>query len=111
MSEVVKERRYQAKAFILMPICYNVAAITSPVIAGLLANYASSSDLPFFRHFPYSLPAIASASVALVAFLFVFFMLKEVSGLISPLSFSLLCALSVYFERLTNDVLSSLLDT
>ncbi|KAI1364325.1 major facilitator superfamily domain-containing protein [Xylaria arbuscula] len=77
VSEVVKERRYQAKAFILMPICYNVAAITSPVVAGLLANYASSSDLPFFRHFPYSLPAIASASVALIAFLFVFFMLKE----------------------------------
>ncbi|KAI0517349.1 major facilitator superfamily domain-containing protein [Xylaria bambusicola] len=77
VSEVVKERRYQAKAFILMPICYNVAAITSPVVAGLLANYASSSDLPFFRLFPYSLPAIASASVALIAFLFVFFKLKE----------------------------------
>ncbi|KAI1176851.1 major facilitator superfamily domain-containing protein [Nemania sp. FL0916] len=77
VSEVIKERRYQAKAFILMPICYNVAAITSPVIAGLLANVGTNSDLPFFRRFPYSLPAIASASVALAAFLFVFFKLKE----------------------------------
>ncbi|KAI1351863.1 major facilitator superfamily domain-containing protein [Xylaria sp. FL0043] len=77
VSEVIKERRYQAKAFILMPICYNVAAIISPVVAGLLANYASNSELPFFRRFPYSLPAIASASVALLAFLLVFFKLKE----------------------------------
>ncbi|KAI1752010.1 major facilitator superfamily domain-containing protein [Xylaria castorea] len=77
VSEVIKERRYQAKAFILMPICYNVAAITSPVVAGLLANYSSNSELPFFRRFPYSLPAIASASVAFVAFVLVFFKLKE----------------------------------
>ncbi|KAI1311778.1 major facilitator superfamily domain-containing protein [Xylaria venustula] len=77
VSEVIKERRYQAKAFVLMPICYNVAAITSPVIAGLLANYSSNSDLPFFRRFPYALPAIASASVAWLAFLCVFFKLKE----------------------------------
>ncbi|KAI1733937.1 major facilitator superfamily domain-containing protein [Xylaria scruposa] len=77
VSEVIKERRYQAKAFILMPICYNVAAITSPVVAGILANYGSSSELPFFRRFPYALPAIASSSVAFLAFLFVFFKLKE----------------------------------
>ncbi|KAI0548954.1 major facilitator superfamily domain-containing protein [Xylaria curta] len=77
VSEVIKERRYQAKAFILMPICYNVAAITSPVVAGLLANYGSNSELPFFRRFPYALPAIASSSVAFLAFLFVFFKLKE----------------------------------
>ncbi|KAI3339093.1 major facilitator superfamily domain-containing protein [Ustulina deusta] len=77
VSEVVKERRYQAKAFILMPICYNVAAIISPVVAGLLANFSSNSELPFFRRFPYALPAIASASVAFMAFLFVFFKLEE----------------------------------
>ncbi|KAI0449778.1 major facilitator superfamily domain-containing protein [Xylaria acuta] len=77
VSEVIKERRYQAKAFILMPICYNVAAIISPVVAGLLANIGSNSELPFFRRFPYSLPAIASSSVAFIAFVFVFFTLKE----------------------------------
>ncbi|KAI0443808.1 major facilitator superfamily domain-containing protein [Xylaria telfairii] len=79
VSEVIQERRYQAKAFILMPICYNVAAIISPVVAGLLADYSSNSGLPFFRRFPYALPAIASASVAFIALLLVFFKLKETS--------------------------------
>ncbi|KAI1264372.1 major facilitator superfamily domain-containing protein [Xylariaceae sp. FL1019] len=77
VSEVIKERRYQAKAFILMPMCYNVAAITAPVVAGLLANISSKSDQTFFKKFPYSLPAIGSASVAFVAFVLVFFLLKE----------------------------------
>ncbi|KAI0476644.1 major facilitator superfamily domain-containing protein [Xylaria cf. heliscus] len=77
VSEVIKERRFQAKAFILMPICYNVAAIISPVVAGLLASVSRNSELPFFRRFPYALPAIASASVAFIAFLLVFFKLKE----------------------------------
>ncbi len=66
-----------------MPICYNVAAIISPVVAGLLANFSSNSELPFFRRFPYALPAIASASVAFMAFLFVFFKLEEVCALCS----------------------------
>jgi hypothetical protein len=78
-----------------MPICYNVAAITSPVVAGLLANYASNSELPFFRRFPYALPAIASASVALIAFLLVFFKLEEVCSL--SLSLSLLFLFMFYF--------------
>ncbi|KAI3326732.1 major facilitator superfamily transporter [Xylariaceae sp. AK1471] len=82
VSEVVKERRYQAKAFILMPMCYNTAAISSPIVAGLLANLAgqypeSFGQISFFRQFPYAPPAIASALVVLTAFLLAFFTLKE----------------------------------
>ncbi|GAW18408.1 hypothetical protein ANO14919_078830 [Xylariales sp. No.14919] len=77
VSEVVKERRYQAKAFVLMPICSTIASIISPVLAGLLADFSSKSELPFFRRFPYALPAIASASVPFLTFLLVFFKLKE----------------------------------
>ncbi|OTA98014.1 hypothetical protein M426DRAFT_326315 [Hypoxylon sp. CI-4A] len=82
VSEVVKERRYQAKAFVLMPLAYNIAAIISPMVAGLLADLAgqypqSFGQLSFFRRFPYAPPAMASASVVLMAFLLVFFKLKE----------------------------------
>ncbi|KAH9906664.1 MFS general substrate transporter [Xylariomycetidae sp. FL2044] len=81
-SEIVKERRYQAKAFILMPMCYNIAVILSPMVAGLLANlpaqYPNSfGQISFFREFPYAAPAIASALTVLTAFLLVFFKLKE----------------------------------
>ncbi|KAI8635623.1 major facilitator superfamily transporter [Xylariaceae sp. FL1651] len=82
VSEIVKERRYQAKAFILMPLCYNIAAIISPIVAGLLANLAgqypdSFGQFSFFRLFPYAPPAMASGLVVLTAFLLVFFKLKE----------------------------------
>ncbi|KAI0883625.1 MFS general substrate transporter [Annulohypoxylon maeteangense] len=82
VSEIVKERRYQAKAFVLMPLAYNIAAIVSPMVAGLLADLAgqypqSFGQISFFRQFPYAPPAIASALVTLTAFLLVFFKLKE----------------------------------
>ncbi|KAI1089667.1 major facilitator superfamily domain-containing protein [Rostrohypoxylon terebratum] len=83
VSEVVKERHYQAKAFVLMPLAYNIAVIVSPMVAGLLADLASQypqsfGQISFFRQFPYAPPAIVSALVTLAAFLFVFFKLKEV---------------------------------
>jgi MFS family permease len=114
VSEVVEERRYvypglgrrrrmlfsheicsfQTKAFILMPMCYNVAVIVSPMMAGLLANLAESypkyfGENPFLRRFPYAPPAIASGLVVLFALLLVFFCLREVCDPISRLSPSL----------------------
>ncbi|KAI1826552.1 major facilitator superfamily domain-containing protein [Xylaria intraflava] len=82
VSEIVKERRYQTKAFLIMPMCYNVAAISSPIVAGLLADLAAQYPdsfglIPFFREFPYAPPAMASSFVAFAAFILAFFMLKE----------------------------------
>ncbi|KAH8655508.1 major facilitator superfamily domain-containing protein [Xylariales sp. PMI_506] len=82
VSEIIKERRYQAKAFILMPFCYNIAVITSPMVAGLLADLPGQypetfGQISFLRRFPYAPPAIASSMVVLVAFLLAFFKLKE----------------------------------
>ncbi|KAI9150091.1 Major facilitator superfamily multidrug transporter mfsB [Paramyrothecium foliicola] len=82
VSEIVKERRYQAKAFVLMPMAYNVAAISSPMVAGFLADLAGQypdtfGNIAFLRRFPYAPPAIASGSVVLIAFLLVFFTLVE----------------------------------
>ncbi len=84
---------YQAKAFVLMPLAYNIAAILSPMVAGLLVDLPGQYPQAFgpdsfFRHFPYAPPATASAMVVLIAFLLVFFKLKEVRVPLSPHSAS-----------------------
>src|ERR1700761_6754074 len=37
VSEIVKEKKHQARAFLLMPMCFNIGAIIGPVLGGLLA--------------------------------------------------------------------------
>jgi hypothetical protein len=79
-----------------MPMCYNTAAISSPIVAGLLANLAGQypdtfGQISFFRRFPYAPPAIASALVVLTAWLLAFFTLKEVS--ILPVCLFLSCSI------------------
>lgn len=82
---------FQPKAFILMPMCYNVAVIVSPMMAGLLANLAGSypqyfGENLFLRRFPYAPPAIASGLIVLLALVLVFFCLREVCAPVSRLS-------------------------
>ncbi|KAI1324494.1 MFS general substrate transporter [Xylariaceae sp. FL0255] len=115
VSEIVKERRFQAKAFVLMPMCYNISAIISPLIAGLLADLAGQypntlGQIWFFRRFPYVPPAAVSASVSLIAWLLVFFNLKETHPLASrkfdlglAIKDQVKSVLSHLFKRLTSN--------
>ncbi|KAF6793406.1 major facilitator superfamily transporter [Colletotrichum sojae] len=82
VSEVVVEKRFQPHAFLLLPISFNVAAMTSPLMAGQLADLPGKyperfGNNAFLKAWPYAPPALMSGFFLLVAFLGVFFFLEE----------------------------------
>jgi len=38
MSETVKEKKHQARAFLILPMCFNIGIIVGPALGGLLAD-------------------------------------------------------------------------
>lgn len=84
ISEIIVEKRFQSRAFLLLPMCFNIGVIVGPVLGGLLADPAESypnifGDVKFFKMFPYALPNIVSAIFLLIGGLSVFLGLEEVS--------------------------------
>lgn len=82
VSEIVQEKKYQSRAFLLFPMCFNVGVIIGPILGGLLADPAGSypklfGDVAFFKKYPYAPPNILSAFFLMSATLGVFFGLKE----------------------------------
>lgn len=84
ISELVREKKYQQRAFVLLPMTFNIGVIVGPILGGLLADPAGSypgffGNVGFFRRFPYAAPNLVSAfflcSAATAAWLF----LEEVS--------------------------------
>ncbi|KXJ87489.1 major facilitator superfamily domain-containing protein [Microdochium bolleyi] len=80
VSEVVGERRHQPRAFLLLPMCYNVGVIIGPLLAGFLADPVRALPSVFgpggilggerdgdgnrwLLAFPYVLPNLLFASV------------------------------------------------
>lgn len=83
ISEIIVEKRFQSRAFLILPMCFNVGVIIGPILGGLLADPAASyphlfGDLKFFQTFPYALPNLVSAIFLLIGGLAVFLGLKEV---------------------------------
>ncbi|RYO89321.1 hypothetical protein DL766_005161 [Monosporascus sp. MC13-8B] len=42
ISETVREKKYQARAFVLLPMCFNIGVIIGPILGGLLSDPAGS---------------------------------------------------------------------
>ncbi|KAF6825603.1 MFS multidrug transporter [Colletotrichum plurivorum] len=66
ISEIVREKKYQARAFILLPMTFNIGVIIGPILGGLLSDPAGSypdlfGGVPFFEKFPYATPNLLSA--------------------------------------------------
>lgn len=66
ISEIVREKKYQQRAFVLLPMTFNIGIIIGPILGGLLADPANSypdvlGKVDFFRQFPYALPNLVSA--------------------------------------------------
>lgn len=93
-AEIVKERKYQTKAFLLLPLVFNSGMVFSLALGGVLAEPAVSLPwlfgprglLNWFRgdagvqwviDFPYALPALMNACMLSVAFLLSVFWLRE----------------------------------
>jgi hypothetical protein len=75
--------RYQSRAFLLLPMTFNVGVIIGPIIGGLLADPAGSypklfGSIAWLKKYPYAAPNIVSAFFLLCAVLGIFFGLEEV---------------------------------
>lgn len=87
ISEIVREKKYQQRAFVLLPMTFNIGIIIGPILGGLLADPANShpglfGNVEFFRRFPYALPNLVSAFFLLSAATATWLCLDEVSSAI-----------------------------
>ncbi|CZT42525.1 related to E.coli tetracycline resistance protein TCR1 [Rhynchosporium secalis] len=82
VSEIVQEKKYQSRAFLLFPMTFNMGVILGPILGGMLADPAGTypnmfGHIDFFKLYPYALPNIISAFFLICATLGVFFGLAE----------------------------------
>lgn len=95
ISEIIKEKKYQSRAFIILPMTFNIGVIIGPVLGGLLANPVASypsifgpgsllggkDGVHWMKRWPYALPNLMSAVFLLFSSLAVIFFLEETSEL------------------------------
>ncbi|KAL1999153.1 hypothetical protein VTN02DRAFT_4962 [Thermoascus thermophilus] len=91
IAEIVVEKKYQSRAFLLLPMCFNVGVIVGPILGGILADPVRSypsllgpgsllggkDGVWWMRRWPYALPNVLSALFILVAAVAVFLGLDE----------------------------------
>ncbi|KAH7311539.1 major facilitator superfamily domain-containing protein [Stachybotrys elegans] len=91
VSEIVVGRRYQARAFLLLPMCFNVGVIIGPLIGGILADPTNSlpnvfgpgsllggaHGVAWLEKFPYALPNLFFSAVLGAAAFAIFLGLDE----------------------------------
>ncbi|KAI5462413.1 major facilitator superfamily domain-containing protein [Mariannaea sp. PMI_226] len=66
ISEIIREKKFQSRAFLLLPMTFNVGVIIGPILGGILSDPAGSypdlfGKVKFFLQFPYALPNIISS--------------------------------------------------
>lgn len=87
ISEIIREKKYQSRAFLLLPMTFNVGVIIGPLIGGLLANPADqypgvfgpdgSLGAKWLRDWPYALPNVVNAIFLLISATALAFGLEE----------------------------------
>lgn len=82
ISETVQDKKYQQRAFVLLPMTFNIGIIIGPIMGGLLADPARSypnvfGKVELFRQFPYALPNLFSAFFLLLAAVSAWLCLEE----------------------------------
>ncbi|GJC89182.1 putative membrane protein YCR023C [Colletotrichum liriopes] len=82
ISEIVREKKFQARAFILLPMTFNIGVIIGPILGGILSDPAGSypslfGDVEFFQKYPYAAPNLLSAIFLSSAALSVWLCLDE----------------------------------
>ncbi|CAN8105537.1 unnamed protein product [Discula destructiva] len=89
ISEITVERKYQSRAFLILPMSFNVAGILGPILGGWLADPAVTLPewfavgAPFHSalvdRYPFALPSIFNGIALFAVFLAVLFGLEETS--------------------------------
>ena len=82
VSEIVKEKKYQARAFLLMPMCFNVGVIIGPAMGGLLADPATAypgvfGGVRWIIKWPYLAPNLFSSMIVVINIFLVSIFLNE----------------------------------
>jgi MFS family permease len=75
ISEIIKEKKFQSRAFLLLPMCFNIGVVIGPILGGFLADpiqafpgifgdnsiIGGKNGVGWMRTFPYALPNLVSA--------------------------------------------------
>ncbi|KAF6822656.1 major facilitator superfamily transporter [Colletotrichum plurivorum] len=91
VSEIVEDKRYQSRAFLLLPMCFNVGVIIGPLMSGFLADpvhtlpglfgpgslFGGADGTHWLKSFPYALPNLLCSSVLSLAALGIILGLDE----------------------------------
>ncbi|KAI8943894.1 major facilitator superfamily domain-containing protein [Xylaria longipes] len=82
ISETIREKKYQSRAFLILPMTFNIGVIVGPILGGLFSDLAGSfpgafGNVEFFKKFPYATPNILSAVFLGTALLLCWLMLEE----------------------------------
>ncbi|KAK6538060.1 hypothetical protein TWF694_010950 [Orbilia ellipsospora] len=91
VAELIKEKRYQSRAFLIMPMCMNIGIIIGPILGGLLANpievhpglfgpgswLGGKDGVGWMKEYPYALPNLVSAAFLSFSFFLALFGLEE----------------------------------
>ncbi|KAH7381304.1 major facilitator superfamily domain-containing protein [Phaeosphaeria sp. MPI-PUGE-AT-0046c] len=95
ISEIIKEKKYQSRAFLLLPMTFNIGVIIGPILGGLLADpvgsypslfgpnsiFGGRDGVRWMKSWPYALPNLMSSIFLLLSALAVIFFLEETSEL------------------------------
>ncbi|PNP49604.1 hypothetical protein THARTR1_09615 [Trichoderma harzianum] len=87
ISEIIREKKYQPRAFLLLPMTFNIGVIIGPILGGILSDPAGSypslfGNIGFFVKFPYAAPNIVSFLFLLLAAVAVWLGLEETHDVI-----------------------------
>ncbi|KAL8326959.1 hypothetical protein RB597_003330 [Gaeumannomyces tritici] len=82
ISETVYEKKYQSRAFLLLPLTFNIGTIIGPMLGGQLADLAGTypdvfGHMDFFVKYPFAPPNIVSAFILLCGLLSAWLCLEE----------------------------------
>ncbi|KAK5104659.1 hypothetical protein LTS08_002550 [Lithohypha guttulata] len=91
LSEIVQEKRFQSRAFLLLPMCFNIGVVIGPILGGFLADPISAfpnvfgpgsllggkNGVSWMVAFPYALPNLFSGIFIFISAMCVVFGLDE----------------------------------
>ncbi|KAJ5173016.1 hypothetical protein N7492_005609 [Penicillium capsulatum] len=91
VAEIIVEKKYQSRAFLLLPMCFNIGVIIGPILGGSLADPVNSfpglfgpgsflggkNGVWWMQHWPYALPNVLSAIFIFASMVAVFLGLDE----------------------------------